>query len=364
MSTASEAEAATTAATMHMLSILNSGSTALLISIGHRLSLFDALPVSPEKGITSDELATKAKLNERYVREWLSGLTCAKILEYDSDAKTFAIPRAYANVMTRQAYPHNLSVLMGFLPGLAGVEDKLIPHFQNGGGLSYDDYPRFHEVMAEESAQTVLSNLMTGILPADPRVTQTLEKGGANIIDVGCGSGLALLEMATKYPNNTYMGIDLCRQTVERATKTACDRGLTNITFKQTDIDGKLHEELRGTFDLATTFDAVHDQGRPDLGIKAVYDLLKPGGIYLMQDINASSHLHKNVPNPMAAFMYTVSLFHCMTVSLGQKDGMGLGTCWGIETAQQMVKDAGFTENKLHFVPADPSNFILICVKK
>ena len=47
-----------------------------------------------------------------------------------------------------------------------------------------------------------------------------------------------------------------------------------------------------------------------------------------MVDIKASSQLEDNVGVPFAAYLYTVSTMHCMSVSLGL-DGAGLGTCWG-----------------------------------
>ena len=74
--------------------------------------------------------------------------------------------------------------------------------------------------------------------------------------------------------------------------------------------------------------------------LRGIAAALRPGGTFLMQDILASSHLEKNLENPIAPFLYTISTMHCMTVSLAQ-GGAGLGTCWGRELAEKMLRDAG-----------------------
>jgi hypothetical protein len=57
----------------------------------------------------------------------------------------------------------------------------------------------------------------------------------------------------------------------------------------------------------------------------------------------------------MASLLYAVSCIHCTPVSLGQ-GGEGLGTMWGWETAQAMLREAGFAEIKRHVLPHDPMN--------
>ncbi len=95
-------------------------------------------------------------------------------------------------------------------------------------------------------------------------------------------------------------------------------------------------------YDLITTFDAVHDQARPDLVLRNIYNALRPNGTYLMQDIHASTDVNGNMEHHIAPFLYTVSCMHCMTVSLAA-GGMGLGTMWGQEKAMKMLSEAGFT---------------------
>ncbi|CAG8484135.1 7924_t:CDS:2 [Acaulospora colombiana] len=40
-------------------------------------------------------------------------------------------------------------------------------------------------------------------------VCDLLERGGAKVLDVGCGPGVFVLEMANKYPKNSFVGMDI-----------------------------------------------------------------------------------------------------------------------------------------------------------
>jgi SAM-dependent methyltransferase len=81
--------------------------------------------------------------------------------------------------------------------------------------------------------------------------------------------------------------------------------------------------EANAQCDLITTFDAIHDQAHPDKVLARIGRALRPDGIYLMQDIIASSHLQNNLDHPIGPFLYAISCMHCMTVSLAL-NGIGL----------------------------------------
>jgi SAM-dependent methyltransferase len=110
---------------------------------------------------------------------------------------------------------------------------------------------------------------------------------------------------------------------------------------------------------MITAFDAIHDQAHPEKVLENIRRSLKPGGVFLMQDIAGSSYLEKNMDHPMAPFMYTISCLHCMTVSLAH-GGMGLGAMWGKEKAIQMLNEAGFSNVEVKQLPHDPLNYFYV----
>lgn len=337
-----------------MLGIMNSAGLALMISLGHRSGLFDALGDSLP--VTSLQLAEKANLNERYVREWLGAMTTGGIVTYDAALGTYLLPPDHAAFLTRASVPQNLASGTQWIPLLASVEDQVLESFRNGGGVPYSSYRRFNEVMAEESLQTVVMGLKKHILPLLPEVQEALTQG-IDVLDVGCGAGQALLEMAAMYPQSRFTGYEFSEEAVVSGQKLAESRGLTNATFAVRDIS-----ELDGSeqFDFITSFDVIHDQAKPDEVLASIRRTLRSGGTYLMQDIRSSSKLEKNMDHLIGPYLYTVSCMHCMTVSLAL-GGAGLGTMWGEEKAREMLAEAGFDIQSVSQLPHDIVNNYYIC---
>jgi 2-polyprenyl-3-methyl-5-hydroxy-6-metoxy-1,4-benzoquinol methylase len=339
-----------------MLGVLNDGALALMTSIGHRTGLFDAMAgLVPS---TSEQIASAANLNERYVREWLAAMVTGGIVEHDPEGGTYRLPPEHAAFLTRAATPDNIAVTAQFIPVLACVEDRIVKSFKNGGGVPYSAYTRFHEVMAEDSGQTVVAALTDYILPLVPGLTGLLE-AGIDVLDVGCGSGRALDLMARKFPESRFVGYDFSEEAIARARAAAQEHGTTNVRFEVKDV-ATLDEEAR--YDLITTFDAIHDQSKPAKVLERIAAALRDDGVYLMQDIAGSSHLHNNLDHPLGPFMYTVSTMHCMTVSLAQ-GGAGLGTMWGEEKAKEMLREAGFGEVEVERLPHDIANSYFVARK-
>jgi SAM-dependent methyltransferase len=335
-----------------VLDILNDGAVAVMMSVGHRTGLFDALRESG--AATSEELAAAAGLDERYVREWLGAMTTGRIVELDPATLRYSLPAEHAAWLTRAASPDNLAVEAQWITSLSTVEDDIVECFRSGGGVPYERYPRFHEVMAEESAQTVLSVLFSHILPLVPGMGERLEDG-ASLLDLGCGRGRALLMLAERFPASTFRGYDLSTDAVAFASKQAGERGLENVAFEQRDLSSFDADAEPEAFAFVTTFDAVHDQARPLALLKGIHRTLAPNGVYLMQDIQGSSHQHENLDHPGGPLLYMISCMHCMTVSLAQ-GGDGLGAMWGEQRARELLAEAGFTSVDVHLLEHDPFN--------
>jgi 2-polyprenyl-3-methyl-5-hydroxy-6-metoxy-1,4-benzoquinol methylase len=339
-----------------MLQYLNNSALTLMISVGHRTRLFDVM--AGLKYVSSHELAKVSNMNERYVREWLGAMVTGKIVEYDSATSTYHLPDEHAAFLTRKAASDNIALFAQYIPVLGGVEDRIVACFKHGGGVSYDEYGRFHEVMAEDSGQSVLSSLSTHVLPLIPGLTERLTHG-IRVLDIGCGRGKAMLHLAAQYPRSTFHGVDLCAEPVEQANAEVETLGLQNVVFEQQDLT---HYTFSAKYDLITAFDAIHDQARPDHVLSSVYRALDTDGHFLMQDIDGSSHVQNNMEHPLGTLLYTISCMHCMTVSLAQ-DGMGLGAMWGTERAGELLRNTGFTDITIERLEHDIQNCYYIVRK-
>ncbi|TDI88676.1 MAG: class I SAM-dependent methyltransferase [Candidatus Dadabacteria bacterium] len=339
-----------------MMTILNHGALNLMISIGYRTGLFDVMSELPAS--TSEEIAKAAGLNERYVREWLGAMVTGGIIDHYHEKKSYSLPEEHAVWLTRKAVPNNIAVTTQWISLLGSVEDKIVECFKNGGGVPYEAFKRFHEVMSDESYQTVIVPLLDQTLPLIEGIKERLEEG-INVLDVGCGSGFALVHMAREFPNTRFTGYDISEEAIDRGTAHAAQYGLTNVTLIAKDV-AEFDDVQK--YDLITTFDAIHDQADPDRVLSNINRALKDDGVYLMQDIAGSSHVHNNMDHPLAPLLYTTSCMHCMTVSLSQ-NGKGLGAMWGKELATDMVKNAGFTQVEIKEQPHDPINYYYIIRK-
>ncbi len=338
---------------------LNAGALCLMVSIGHRTGLFDTL-AEMDSG-TSETIARRAGLDERYVREWLGAMVTGNIVAYDPATGVYSLPAEHAAFLTRGATPDNMAVFAQYIPLLGSVEDDVIECFKNGGGVPYARYPRFHQVMAEDSGQTVLSSIFDHILPLVPGLCEQLREG-IHVLDVGCGSGRAINLMAAEFPNSRFFGYDLSGEAIDTARREANGKNLNNVSFESRDLSSFDNDSGEVQFDLITAFDAIHDQAQPRALLKGIARTLKPDGIFLMQDIHGSSHVHNNREHPIGPFLYTISCLHCMTVSLAQ-GGEGLGAMWGREKAQELLQEAGFGRVAIHSLDHDIQNDYYIVQK-
>ncbi len=321
-----------------LLTVFNNAALCLMISVGHRTRLFDVMRELPPS--SSQEIAAQAGLNERYVREWLGAMVTGGVVELDATGEKYHLPPAHAEYLTRAAGADNLAVFAQYIPVLGYVEDDIVQCFYKGGGVSYEKFPRFHEVMAEDSGQSVLSSLESHILPLVPGLTDRLA-AGIQALDVGCGRGRIVNRLAELYPKSRFTGIDLSSEAVLFAWSEAAHKRLRNVEFIVTDLSDFDVKAEREAFDFITTFDAIHDQAKPLNVLKGIYRALRDDGTYLMQDIKGSSYVRNNIGHPMGTFLYTVSCMHCMTVSLAQ-GGAGLGAMWGEEKTREYLTKAGF----------------------
>src|SRR5947208_2018307 len=286
-----------------------SGVLTLMVDIGHTTGLFEA--AAKGRG-GSQEIAARAGLDERYVREWLCALAAGGVFEYDAASRTFSLPPEHAVCLTGTS-SRNLAASSQGLPMLAARLPRIVECFRNGGGVPYSEYrPDFTEFMDASWRLLYDGLLIKRFLPAVKGLPERLEKG-IRVADLGCGTGHAINLMARHYPNSAFVGYDLGDDAIVRARAEAREMGLPNARFGVFDVT-RLPAEPK--FDLITSFDAIHDQRDPATVLRRAAGALGPDGVYLMIEPKASSNLEDNIGKPFTPYMYGVSVLHCMTGSV------------------------------------------------
>lgn len=192
-----------------MFQFLNSGMLSLMISIGYKTGLFDI--IAELKPSTSQEISQAAKLNERYIREWLGAMVTGKIIEYDPLTEKYSLPKEHSAFLTRKSGINNLAVLAQYVSLMGNVEDKIVECFGNGGGLPYSEYPKFQQLQAEETARIFDSKLTNHILPLIPEIDIRLNDG-IKVLDIGCGRGHAINLMGKAFSRSKFTGCDISHE--------------------------------------------------------------------------------------------------------------------------------------------------------
>ena len=86
--------------------------------------------------------------------------------------------------------------------------------------------------------------------PLGERVIQGLDlKEETKILDIGCGCGATTLEIAKIVNQGEVIGVDISEPMLERATQTASDMALTNISYQVKDV--QVDEMPNNYFDIA-----------------------------------------------------------------------------------------------------------------
>ena len=325
---------------------LQGAMTAAMIHLGDKLGLYRAL-AEADAPLTSEALAERTHLDERWVREWLHAQGAARVLEYAGEGRFALSPEGRA-VLAEENHPAFGCGMFSGLPSTMSVLDKLPEAFRTGVGLAYDAFgPEGARGVERGFAPWYRSLLVPMALPRIEGLVPALEAGAA-VADVGCGGGVALVEMAKAYPKSEFHGYDISLHALERARGNAKDAGVSNVTFHDAASD-PLPDD--GRFHFVTTFDCLHDMTDPEAVIGQIRRAIAADGIWLIADIKAKDGYEANVEkNPMAAMMYGTSVMSCMSSALSEPGGKGLGTLGLHEgLAREFAEAAGFTR----FEPLD-----------
>ncbi|HET8909715.1 MAG TPA: class I SAM-dependent methyltransferase [Ktedonobacterales bacterium] len=304
--------------------------------LGDRLGLFRSLA---EHGpATSEALAQRLGLRERYVREWLYALASAAYLTYDADTEAFALPAEHRAILAEADDVRFLGGWFQLLAAQTQVTGHVADAFRSGGGVLPSLYsPDLWEGEARTSAASYATTLVADWRRLLPGVVERLERG-ADVADIGCGAGFALQALATAFPRIRCVGYDPAPPAVEQATLRVRAAGLADrVTFAVWNPA----TPLPGRYDLITTFMVVHDAARPQSLLTTIRAAVRSGGLYVCRDLFGPPRFDPTL-GLRGVLCYSESVLYCLTTALAA-GGDGLGSL-GL-TAERflaMCQEAGF----------------------
>jgi len=291
---------------------MQQGGLATCICLGSRLGLFDFL-AKAKSPMTSQEIADQIMFKERYVREWLGAMACGGIIEV-KDGK-FWLPENHRAVMAG-SNPMNVASFSWAISMFAQVTDDLMECFKLDGpaGLPYSKFPIFHEWREFKMNATYTWETLKEKFEQVPGIIERLESG-IEMAELGCSTGYVSFILAKRFPKSTIYGYDISEEAVEFANKKAQSLGIRNVHFFSQDCC-KMPEDWTGKWEYMVALDLVHDVPKTTDVLREICRVLKPGCFASIIDINVHTNLEDNLNSPVAGLVYTMSLFHCMPVSL------------------------------------------------
>jgi ubiquinone/menaquinone biosynthesis C-methylase UbiE len=306
------------------------------VVIGHRLGLYQALAAGPAR---PEELAARTQTSPRYITEWLCGQAAGGYVEYDPATGTYSMTEEQAFAL---ANPDGGVYIPGaFLIALGALkaEPRITDAFRTGAGLGWHEHDEDVFLGCEQFFRPgYTANLVSSWIPALDGVDSKL-RAGAKVADIGCGLGASTILLAREYPNSTFTGSDYHDRSIEIARKRAGDAGVADrVSFEVATA-----AEFSGTgYDLAATFDCLHDMGDPLAAARHVRQALAPEGTRLIVEPYAGDTITDNL-NPVGRIYYNCSTMLCVPNALSQTGGYALGAQAGEAAIRQLVTDVGFT---------------------
>jgi hypothetical protein len=162
-----------------LMGLYTGGLLTYMIDLGHRTGLFAA---AARGSGTSDEIADRSHLNERYVREWLGAMVTGGIMNYDPATTTYLLPPEHAAFLSGGG-AMNMAPLSQVNTLLAKHVHRVALAFRDGGGVPYAEYrPEFTDVMDALGRGSFDEMLIDAWLPLVPGLAERLT-AGARVAD-------------------------------------------------------------------------------------------------------------------------------------------------------------------------------------
>ena len=317
------------------------GCNALMFGLvlGHDSGLLDGFLAGPTSALA---LADRIRTDRRLTLEWLRVMVVAGFAEH-SDGIFSPLP-GLSEAMNPPGLGSRAELLALRAHGTSHLLTLLAEAVRMGTGVPHTAYePVASRCQDMFNSTTASAHLIPSILRPIPRAREVLE-GGGRILDLGCGAGWAMVTLAAAYPAVRLTGYDLDNHALSLA------RARLATVAAETHVERRDATDLpAGAFDLILAIDSIHDLGDPAGALAAAAASLRPGGIFVMAETDATGDFDIDRHGDARAEYFT-SLAMCIPVSQAS-GGPGLGSLWGRAGALPMLTEAGFTEVAVHSAP-------------
>lgn len=318
----------------------------MTVYLGDTLGLYRALEGADP--MTASELAKGTGIFERYAREWLEQQAAAGILAVDdvspeADERRYLLPPGHVEALLDPDSPYSIAPLCKSFVAVSGAMPDLVAAFRSGGVVPWSAYGRdMVEAQGDFNRPWLVGSLGTEYLPSIPDLDARLSsEPGAKVVDVACGVGWAAISLARAYPNITVDGFDIDETSIEMASRNAQEAGVADrVRFEARDGAAP---GMEGRYDLAIVVESIHDLSQPIAVLRAIREMLKPGGTLIVADERTEESFTAPASETERLF-YAYSVLCCLPSAMDDHTSAATGTVMRQTTFERYAKDAGFDE--------------------
>ena len=310
--------------------------SAPLFVIGEKLGLYKAMAGAGP--LSSQEVAERAGVAERSVREWLRNQAAGGYVEYDAASDRYTLPDEHALALADEDSPLYILGVYESIASLYADEQKIIDAFRSGGGMGWHEHDhRLFRGTERFFRPGYRAHLVAEWIPSLQGVEEKLTSGG-RVADIGCGHGASTVIMAEAFPNSEFVGFDYHEASIERAREIAEEAGVADrVSFAAASA-----KDYPGSdYDLVCVFDCLHDMGDPVGASAHIHDSLAADGTWMIVEPFAGDSVQENL-NPVGRVFYGASTVICTPASLAQEVGLALGAQAGEARLAEVIKEGGF----------------------
>ena len=299
-----------------------------LINLGEKLGIFELLN-NHKGGLTAADLAGRLKLHEPYLKIWCQTGYHFEILECAKDGR-YTLQPFLDEILGDKFHVRNYLANIALDVDLIGKwMDEAVHYFRTGEAMKGYVEPLVSRMVYATTKNIYLAFLFM-ILPKNEDLKNRLVNG-VNFLDVGCGDGSLIIQMAQAFPKSRFFGINPDRNGIATALAAIAQLGLE----EQVSVEQKGGEALtdKNAFDLISLVVTLHEI-LPDnrkQAMERIYQALKPGGILLILDLP--------YPEKMEDFLNPIYDFGI----LDQFYEVCIGTVHlNVEEQNKLIRQAGF----------------------
>jgi 2-polyprenyl-3-methyl-5-hydroxy-6-metoxy-1,4-benzoquinol methylase len=254
-------------------------NTIYLVHIGVQLGLFKALADAP--GASPEQLAQTLGLKPSFVERWCMTAYGMELL--DADHAGYKLAPFFDVILATPSHPRYLGGYVQLGAEIASADFmRCLEAFKTGKYVPFQGRGDAFNLAIASSTWGLQVITAKKILPGLPVLSERMARGGA-ILEVGCGTGNLLVQLAKSFPSARVVGIDIEADSIATARQRIADAGLSERAEAR---QGALADLPAASFDAVVMVEVLHEIGQ-EIRPAVVWDAaraLKAGGWMVIVD--------------------------------------------------------------------------------